>query len=79
MYSSGSYGLFTPGGIGKRIGTLKNGQVQRTDSEERLRVYANHLFVCVDQESLGRCVGEIDAKGTAIGLDGQPLFQLVSE
>jgi hypothetical protein len=79
IYSSGSYGLFTPEGIGKRVGTLKNGHVRTVDTGEEFRVYANHLFVSEGSQNLGRCVGEIDSVGLVSDMDGRPMFKLVPE
>ncbi|MBB4864905.1 hypothetical protein HNP46_003781 [Pseudomonas nitritireducens] len=77
IYSKGSYEVYTPGGVGKRIGVLHNGRVELADSAERFRVYANHLFIELDGQDLGQCVGEIDAHGRAQWLDGRALFRLV--
>lgn len=77
IYSKGNYEVYTPGGVGKRIGMLQNGRVELLDRPERFRVYANHLFIELDGQDLGQCVGEIDANGSAQWLDGRALFRLV--
>ncbi len=79
IYSSGSYGLFTPGGISKRVGTLMNGCLKITGSSEEFQVYANHLFIRQDNQNLGPCVGEIDSGGLVIDMSGRPMFKLVPE
>lgn len=77
IYSKGTYELFTPGGVGKRIGVLRNGRVELQSSPDRFRVYANHLFIELNGQDLGECIGEIDAEGRARWLDGRALFHLV--
>ncbi|MFG9945141.1 hypothetical protein [Pseudomonas aeruginosa] len=79
IYSSGSYGLFTPGEISKRVGTLKNGHMKIVDSSNEFRVYANHLFISEDHQNFGRCVGEIDSAGIVSDMGGRPIFKLVRE
>lgn len=77
LYSKGTYELFTPGGVGRRIGVLHNGRVELLSSPDRFRVYANHLFIELNGQDLGECIGEIDARGHAQWLDGRALFRLV--
>lgn len=77
LYSKGSYEVFTPGGVGRRIGVLRNGRVELQNSPDHFRVYANHLFIELNGQDLGECVGEIDALGSARWLDGRALFRLV--
>ncbi|MBD9500887.1 hypothetical protein M2D07_014375 [Pseudomonas sp. BGr12] len=77
IFSKGTYELFTPGGVGKRIGVLRNGRVELLSSPDRFRVYANHLFIELDGQDLGECIGEIDASGQAQWLDGRALFHVI--
>lgn len=76
LYSKGSYEVFTPGGVGRHIGVLRNGRVELHNSPDRFRVYANHLFVELNGQDLGQCIGEIDALGSARWLDGRAMFRL---
>jgi hypothetical protein len=77
IFSKGTYELFTPGGVGKRIGVLRDGRIVLQSGNDHLRVYANHLFIELDGQHLGECVGEIDTSGRAQRLDGRALFRLV--
>ncbi|MFS2122867.1 hypothetical protein [Pseudomonas sp. Pseusp97] len=77
LFSKGNYEVFSPGGVGRRIGVLRNGRVELQSSPDHFRVYANHLFIELNGQDLGECIGEIDAQGSARWLDGRALFRLV--